>query len=829
MAIYVRDGSTDYVVTKRSTFTTNTAGVTTIARITDTFTAPNTTDKAMGLVVWIALNNNQSNGSVFTATLQENTGSGFVDTPLVITATVDHNVSETPLRFHDSTGYTFTTTTANRYRWSIIRVSGTGFISLLGISANVPAAWFYDSRTGTPGDGDELVVAGRNWETPTTFTLTNGLTIGNFGSNNVIMRPDQNTSPAITIGYNGIVEPDTGNVSIISKGVIGVVSGHLKLGGTEASPRTTEFNIAFNNNNVDGNYGIVTRNVDSTPDNSAGVITGYFNDGRARHGQVVSGSGTTGSPLRVSGISGWAIDDPLAIEQTAAIAQNEYRFIRTITLVSGNTYDITLSSTAGGAEAGLTHTHDSTARVYNRYRLCTINSTNQLHHWWFYFNNSAGDNRFDGLRFRDLGIASGLGKTGFTLPQTNRLTLLKDLVFEDFNVAVTINNAGATQTNFSGITLFVNGESNSRAVNAAGSNASFENLVGMDVGFDALLIVNGANFQIDEFRAFNCGRDNPSTAAFRTSGAQKVTINNVYFQGNRAGYNGNSGVAIEGTNVEIGNKIANTIADIIVNSTYHDIMFRNASLGSSTQISGTALMLAGSSIGLTNLNGTEYADFTYYPNSTVQRTGAGLADTITKTTGNYATRLAPFSITDPSVIEYRQPVEENKTIIAFGYVRTNTAFNNDADSSARVRLFLPGSTVADVTYTVLKNTTDWQLFTLSAVYTGTLDSEATIRVSGLANDAGAYLYFADPLEGTNDYTSQRIWFDALPSPVMPATLGDPVSNAIALLQTVYAPFTGAGNVAEALGNANAPTAQEVADAVDVNQKLPNLLIKDKLS
>jgi hypothetical protein len=123
----------------------------------------------------------------------------------------------------------------------------------------------------------------------------------------------------------------------------------------------------------------------------------------------------------------------------------------------------------------------------------------------------------------------------------------------------------------------------------------------------------------------------------------------------------------------------------------------------------------------------------------MQATGALLTDTTVRTPGSLGVRLAPEDATNGCKWEFNIYCKASSIINFFGYFQKNAAFATDV---ARVELWLPGSTSADDTFTLADNA-DWQACSLSASYTGTIDTLATIKVIGLTAIASAYLYCDD--------------------------------------------------------------------------------------
>lgn len=150
-------------------------------------------------------------------------------------------------------------------------------------------------------------------------------------------------------------------------------------------------------------------------------------------------------------------------------------------------------------------------------------------------------------------------------------------------------------------------------------------------------------------------------------------------------------------------------------------------------------------------------------------TGAGLIDTLVRTAGSLGLRLAPANSVDGMSFSYQVLAKAGSSVYANGFLRKSAAMASDL---VTVELFLPGSTVADATYTMSNVADNWEAFVVNASYIGAIDLYATVKITAKTVAAGGYLYIDDLYNGTNKITALDVWENGQPSPIMFEQLGD---------------------------------------------------------
>lgn len=727
-----------------------------------TFTAPNTVNAATGVVVPVAA---KGTAGTITATLQENSA-GWVDKASV-TINITSLVASTPVFFEFTAAYTFTSTAAGYYR---IKLNTTGAAGTTSIAADSGAANFsylatYNSNA-VPTAGDDVLFISPNQGVAHVMDVDASFSFGS-GTNTSV--PDfRSWGNAITLANNGGFSfPVATSRTITYKGNILHCSGGIMRIGTTAAPIQTGITARMlsDQNGTSCNYGWKQLN--------GGVISLQAQARSYRKTTLSSGVGTAADPAIMSDPVDWSVGDEVCIVPTSNNATNydetETRFI----IMKNSSTSYVWSSTAGGAETALTYTHTN-APVFNLTYSIVFDTTDTTKAWYCDFNEitSVSNIDMDGVRFETTGSSTTsrtslvfsnlstekftcddccfyrqLGTNGVRFGENNEVRTYTWLVFFDCNAT---GNAGAA---------FLGSIRNKR----------YENCYVIDSqsrGF--YCAANSASYFIS-CGAWACGRTTTTSGAFGFQNVAKVYLESCDIHANRsAATELSSAVDIKVAQCNLGTKGTNSSGDVYVSSDGYDTaLFEDCMFGSATLISNYLNASAGTEIAFHNHNQTDNTHFWYTNYGSGQPTGAGLSDTTVYTPGSLACRLSPES-TEGQTMEFHVLARAGRVVNVFGLVKKNAAHSADEVS---VDLYLPGSLTPDDTY-IMPNDTNWNLFDVGALYSGTIDLYARVVITAKSATAGAYAYIDDILNGTNELTALDVWFEGKPSPVMYEELGD---------------------------------------------------------
>lgn len=722
---------------------------------TDTFTAPNLVNKAVGVGVYITSFNLQA-GAVVRATLQEDAGAGFVDTACTADITVVAGVNDVNsiyFTFMAGTPYTFTTTAANKYRWKIVKQSGTGTLLRARSSTTSSAtawAFFYDDRNATISTSDDLVIANG-----ITSQLTNGMSFGTGGGTSQSDSPTTFTEKAVYVLGNGICEYDTSaSTTVTIKGMI-VAS---KLGtfriGTEsvAFPSSYVAKLTHDMNSVAANYGVWT---------AEGTLV--FNGGYQPTNYAVnytSGLGTAASPMITTGDIG-AVGDEVCIAGTGNYNQTEYRFIKT----KNSATSYVLSSTSGGAEAALVNTHSTRAKVLNLQRNVIIEPLSSTYPCYILHTGQSILGKFYGKNFRTNYIGnSSVGKFGLTFGYSSGNSTM---VIEEFSGYV------STQTVYSGFymlssrtdyttysdNMVVRSNTAQPAATIPGSNKVFNRLYLVDNTASGL--APGGNNLTFSYPYIYCNNTNNGSnggGIFCSSASAGGTINNGDIQWSRQSGFRNLSIALNKwrlNNCTFGDVGTNVIDIAIGSGALMDITYTNCLFSSATLISGYLTMIEGSEVRFQRYNQSA-TSHRWYTNRGKART-----EGTTKRTGSLSLAIEPEDATNGFVWEFHVPANANQQIFLPGYF-----YRSSITGDATVDIFLPYSTTTDETLTLPTTSGSWQPFLVSQDYAQSENELATIRFT--VKSAAGTLYLDDFLNSGNTSTvnnniaSFETWFDGKP-------------------------------------------------------------------
>ena len=746
------------------------------AQFTDTFTAPNTTAQALGFIAYLT-SFSQAN-STYTVTLQEYSGAAWVDKNTgTFTKTNSDSISNDYFRF-DITPYTYTTTTANYYRYKIVRSTGSGGLFRVRLrSAGTDWGIFaLDNRGAEPVDTDTVfVVASDAGGSEMTVTVDGTRAIGNAGTSTNTSEPTQQDMAICQGGQKSVLKWDTTQTSQLTiKGMYQLVSGRLEMGSkTTPYPSAYIAKMIWNQNGTTGNYGIFT----AGSRNEAIVLNGIAPTAYAV--DYVSGSGTAASPMITSGDLG-VVGDEIAIAATGNYAHTEYKFIKT----KNSATSYVLADTAGGAESALAQSHSTNAKVCNLQRNVIVTSTNTAQAWYFYLQASGTnhDYYFKNSRFEYLGN-SGVGKfgiaIGYSTGQANaQLTMFSGNVgygalYSTLYWYGIPNPTGATyddnifvKTTVSGGTFAVSFQS---IANKTCNRWYFLDHRSSSIGIGSL---NAST--LNDFYVAGCN----TAAVGNQSGMQlagsltSVTFNRLKIIASRTASISmvtQSHAAVKFYDSDLGLGLSNGIdIQFVSNSYYADLLFSNCSFGSATLISNYLTQLPGTEVRMHRYNKTANEHRWYNPYGSGRSSGAGLTETTIRTASSLALAMLPENNTDGFNWSTYITAVPSTNVFINGYVYRNATFSS---GTAKVELFLPGSTVADVSYTFPTTTGSWLPFNISAYYSGTETLFATVKFTGVTATAGAEMFVDDLYDAgtSNKLAGFDVWNEGKPTPVLAAT------------------------------------------------------------
>ena len=719
---------------------------------TDPFTAPSTSDQAYGVGIYLA-SNNLSTGAVVRATLQEDAGAGFVDTACYGDYTVATAFSDYIYFDASALAYTFTTTTANKYRWKIVKNSGTGTLLRARSSttgSSTPWAFFVDSRTGTPGTSDDFVVANG-----ITSTLTNGMSFGTGATTSQSNAPTVFHQIAHHVLPGATSEFDTtASTTVTIKGmIIPSLYGTWRIGseGT-AYPSSYVAKLIMDMNSVAANYGLWS---------SSGIITlngGYQPTNYAVN--YVSGLGTAASPMITDGDIG-AVGDEVCIAGTGNYNQTEYRFIKT----KNSATSYVLSSTSGGAESALVNTHSARAKVLNLQRNVIIEPLSSTYPCYILHTGATVLGKFYGKNFRTNYIGNNaVGKFGLTFGYSSGAFTM---VIQEFSGYV------STQTVYSGFymlssrtdyttysdNMVVRSNTAQPAATIPGANKVFNRLYLVDNTASGLAPYGNNNTFNDPY--IYCNNTNNGSnggGIFCSSPAAGSVINNGDIQWSRQSGFRNLSVALNGwrlNNCTFGDVGTNVIDIVLGSGSLMDMTLTNCLFSSPTLISGYTSMIEGSEVRFQRYNQSA-TSHRWYTNR-----GKARAESTTKRTGSLSLAIEPEDATNGFVWEFHVPANANQQIFLPGYF-----YRSSITGDATVDIFLPYSTTTDETLTLPTTSGSWQPFLVSQDYAQSENELATIRFT--VKSAAGTLYLDDFLNSGNTSTvnnniaSFETWFDGKP-------------------------------------------------------------------
>lgn len=358
-------------------------------RYSNTLTANNTTDPWRG--VYISFNSfNQ--GSVIQVDLEYNsTGSTWtvVSSVTFYCPTTFTYGSGRWLFLKFTSPYTPVTTTANKYRFSMVRTSGGGNSTAFGTSTTVFNAMAVTTAPATaPTKGDDVLINGVASQTdesytPITVTVDADWHIGsNSVVNNHLQLPGtiNNAFPAIDVGLGGRLKAHRTNsfrFVLASQVVICIYDGIFDFGTpTDRLQGNVQFLLDNRNFSVVGDR-MGARFYGTQKDEAPYLLSFAGKDKTYINTKYVSGNGSTASPLEVSDPVDWEVGDQIQIGNavpwgTVNGAQPELALSNVVYYPSTDTtrayMDITFVGTNHNVRVGdRIQLYGFTPAVYNNY------------------------------------------------------------------------------------------------------------------------------------------------------------------------------------------------------------------------------------------------------------------------------------------------------------------------------------------------------------------------------------------------------------------------------------------------------------------------------
>lgn len=271
------------------------------------FTAPNTTNYSTGCLIHSPTISSGTRS--VRLTLQEYNAGTTTWGDTSATCTILDNVTNSGwLNFRWTTPYQYTTTAGAYYRIKAESGGGTSGSHVLAADSGGSnfAYLATDDRTGVPATTDDVFITGINGVTPWTMTVDGTQTIG---SGALITPTLRSLQMAVYVAQDGILSMDTvATCELDCKGILFVPSGGEFRAGTTTSPipYANTATLKFTSPTTSGDWSLYVGS-----GNSKITIVGSGPTSGLWKTNYVSGTGTSGSPLVISGVPKTitAIDD----------------------------------------------------------------------------------------------------------------------------------------------------------------------------------------------------------------------------------------------------------------------------------------------------------------------------------------------------------------------------------------------------------------------------------------------------------------------------------------------------------------------------------------
>lgn len=725
---------------------------------TATFTAPNTTNSVEGVITYLA---SKGTATTITATLQQ---SG-VDTAHTVTVNLADLQANSWVYLKPATSYTYATTAAGAYRWKFSVDSGTTTTIAQTTTAGVPTYLSIDNRNVVPVSADNTFILPINGTTGITITVDGTRTVGSAN----IPGTDRSYINALTVGNLCRVEMDqTATSSINNRGDSWFYAGSELRCGTASSPLSSSYTATIQNAQINAAL--------------------YFADGAKLTLQgspkayskttVVSGDGSTGSPLVTADPVDWAVGDKVifapATDSGTNYNETEVKFIR----VKNSSTSYTLANTAGGAESALTYSHTGAivGNFSNNIRfggtitaasmgiVTTQTSPGNVDIDWVSFSNIGGTAFLGAVPTKNIMVTANVDIDNCTGEYaTTGLFYIDTVSDKTFTNLMTYNTAtpAFAGTAFADIAV--------RACN----RVELEDCYSFSSAGYGIAAIDSFSCTLTDVEAYACTNSGATYSGFAISGsgnntfircgAQACRTNGLYYV---------SGSANSFIEANFGDRATNAI-DIYMGTGFSNAIFEDSLFGSATLISNYLNMTAGSRIRFNRFQDTDNNHRWY------EVYGHGISEQTVIRSPGLSVKLVPENLTTGFSWSFKVPVVQNSIAGFRGYFLKNASLGTGVTT---VSMYLPGNPVSagvpDATAT-LDNTTgsaftdaDEQSVALTTEYDGDIPGAATIVVNIKSSTSGAALY-ADDFFNAGDRTTTfdsitglNVWSDGMPLEVI---------------------------------------------------------------
>lgn len=742
-----------------------------------TFTAPNTTNSVQGVMTYLVA---KGTATTITATLVE---SG-VDTAHTITVNLSDLQANSWVYLKPASGYTFTTTAAGAYRWKFSVDSGTTTTLAQASTVGVPTFVSFDNRGVVPVTADNIFILPVNGTSGITITVDGTRTVGSAN----IPGTDRSLNNAMVVGNLCMVEMDqTATSSINNRGDSWFYAGSELRCGTTSSPLSSSYTATIQNAQVN--------------------CALYFADGAKLSLQgspktyskttVVSGDGSTGSPLVTTDPVDWAVGDKVIFAPATNSGTNynetEVKFIR----VKNSSTSYTLANTAGGAEAALTYSHTG-AIVGNfsnniRFGGTATNASMGI----ITTQTSPGNMDVDWVSFANIGGTSFLN----SVPTKNIMVTTNfqiDNCTAEYGITGLFHISGVSDATFTNLmtyntaTASLPGESFADIAVRTCNRLQLQDFYSFSSNSYGFALVDSFSCTVTDVEGYACTNSGAAFAGFAVSasgnntfircGAQACRTNGLYYV---------SGSANSFIEANFGDKATNS-SDIYMGTGFSNAIFEDSLFGSATLISNYLNMTAGSRIRFNRFQDTDNNHRWY------EVYGHGISeDTVIRSPG-LSVKLVPENLTTGFTWSFKVPVVQNSIAGFRGYFLKNASLGTGVTT---ISMYLPGNPVSagvpDATATLDSTTgsaftdADEQSVALTTEYDGDIPGAATIVVNIKSNTAGAALY-ADDFFNAGDRTTTfdsitglNVWSDGMPLEVISPSVASADDIAQAVRQAVW--------------------------------------------
>jgi hypothetical protein len=774
MARYVNNGTGSYSTVGLWDTITNTPTIHATTNITISTTnlytvayqAANIADLCTGCIVYVVAAG--TTGGNISVTHQEDAGLGFADILATATVAYTDQVANTWLYFRFGTPHSYTTAAAGKQRFRIVNSVASATITWAADSVGSNISFLAsDNRhpVAAPGSGDDLWICGQNAVTTKTVTMDGAQTCGSRGS--TAAWAARNVTNAVSLCQEGTLSWDTAaSATLTCRGNLGIYGeGTWAMGSAGVCYPTGKVATLTFSPNAAGDHGVSVGAatavivLNGEPKTTTSLWKSYYS----------SGVGTAADPMVITTDTDWAVNDELVIcpssDNATNYAQTEKKFIKTI--ATGTTY--VLSDTAGGGEAALSYTHPA-ADVLNITRNIIVNTDNAAKGWYLYPAAilATGQTQMDWVRFEYCGDSSTGTKYSLYLGYTGHINCNYSVNYNPLYYGVGFNSGSTTRTH-TGLIIYNTTSGYSLGTVNAPKGVTVVDCFWVKNSSTAYSAFAGVAWTLTRCKFI--GQSNSANGSVLiTSSPASCVFTDCEFHCSRGYGLTAGGTAITYTTCLFGTKGVNQTYDIrVASASYIENLYDRCTFESPALISNYLNLSPGSILKFHRKDTTEMNHLWYTPSGIARSTGAApLPDTNVRTAGSYALRLAPEDTTDGLVYEFFIVAKASSAVSISGFIQKNAAFGTDV---CTVELWLPDSSTANATMN-MPDDTNWNVFSLYANYTGTLNKLAKVRIIAKTVAASAYCYVDDIYNGTNVVTALDVWYNAQPATIMFEQLGD---------------------------------------------------------